>query len=68
MEKRVRVGIPRAMLYYKYKIMWSEFLKELGCEIVLSPKTNKSIMNEGVNNSIDESCLSSKIFVGHMKY
>lgn len=67
-NSKIKIGIPRAMLYYKHKVMWSTFFEELGCEIVLSPKTNKLIMNEGINNSIDESCLSSKIFVGHVKH
>lgn len=54
------------MLYYKYHVLWETFFTELGCEIVLSKNTNKDILDNGINYSIDESCLASKIFMGHV--
>jgi len=65
---KIKIGIPRAGLYYKYGKLWETFFNELGCEIVLSPETNKEIMANGINCSIDESCLSSKIYMGHINY
>jgi len=64
----MKIGIPRSFLYYKYKYLWETFFKEIGCEIILSPPTNKQILKEGVDNSIDESCLSAKIYMGHVKW
>ncbi|MCL2355316.1 MAG: acyl-CoA dehydratase activase-related protein, partial [Oscillospiraceae bacterium] len=61
------IGIPRSFLYFKFKYLWETFFTELGCEVVLSPPTNKQILKDGVNNSIDESCLSAKIYMGHVK-
>jgi predicted nucleotide-binding protein (sugar kinase/HSP70/actin superfamily) len=61
-----RIGIPRAMLYYKFGPLWRTFFEDLGCKVVLSPNTNKAILNAGLLNSVDESCLSSKIFLGHV--
>ncbi|MEG0826450.1 MAG: acyl-CoA dehydratase activase-related protein [Bacilli bacterium] len=63
----MKIGIPRAFLYYRYQYLWEVFFKELGCEIVLSPETNKKIIKTGSYYSIDESCLSSKIYLGHVE-
>lgn len=60
------VGIPRAMLYYRYGVLWETFLKELGCDVITSGETNRKTLRDGVNFSIDESCLASKIFMGHV--
>lgn len=64
----VTVGIPRAMLYYRYEILWKNFFSGLGIKCVFSPQTNKEIIREGTASSIDEACLSTKIFLGHVKY
>ncbi|MDD4036230.1 MAG: acyl-CoA dehydratase activase-related protein [Bacilli bacterium] len=66
MTNKITVGIPRSLLYYKYKYLWETFFKELGCDVILSPETNKEILNNGIKYSIDESCLSSKIYLGHI--
>ena len=63
----VTVGIPRAMLYYRYEILWKNFFSALGVKCVISPQTNKEIIKEGTAVSIDEACLSTKIFIGHVK-
>ncbi|MBA1336845.1 MAG: Activator of (R)-2-hydroxyglutaryl-CoA dehydratase [Firmicutes bacterium] len=61
-----RVGIPRALLYYNYYPMWKEFFERLGAEIVLSELTNKKILDDGVNCSVDDACLPIKLFHGHV--
>ncbi len=63
-----RVGIPRALLYYRYHILWERFFSCLGCEIIISPETNKNILDRGLAHSVDESCLASKIFLGHIDW
>ena len=68
MKKNITIGIPRAFLYFKYRYLWKTFFKELKCEILISPETNKQILKNGVNSSIDESCLSAKIYMGHVHY
>lgn len=54
------------MLYYRYKVLWETFFKELGCDIITSEETNRKILKDGINFSIDESCLPAKIFMGHV--
>ena len=63
--KKIKIGIPRAFHYYRYGILWKTFFEHLGCKIIISPETNQEILNLGVNNTIDECCLSYKIYVGH---
>ena len=62
----MKIGIPRALLYYRYHTLWETFFRELGMETVVSPKTNKTILEAGDQYSIDENCLSSKLFFGHV--
>ncbi|MBD3238336.1 MAG: hypothetical protein GF332_01700 [Candidatus Moranbacteria bacterium] len=68
MNKEKRIGIPRALLYYKYNVLWHTFFKELGFKIVTSPATNKKILQQGASLAVDESCLPVKIFLGHVDY
>lgn len=60
------IGLPRALLYFKYRHLWETFFKELGCDIILSPETNRQILEDGISFSIDECCLPSKIYMGHV--
>lgn len=66
--KKIKIGIPRALLYYRYGVLWKNFFENLGCNVILSPETNRKILELGVNNSIDECCLSYKLYVGHVIY
>ncbi len=64
----VKVGIPRALWYYKYFPLWESFFKDLGAEIIVSPVTNKNILDQGVKLIVDEACLPVKVFFGHVNY
>jgi predicted nucleotide-binding protein (sugar kinase/HSP70/actin superfamily) len=64
----MKIGIPRALLYHKYYKLWESFFEGLNCQVVVSPQTNKEILEKGANLAIDESCLSLKIFLGHIDY
>jgi predicted nucleotide-binding protein (sugar kinase/HSP70/actin superfamily) len=60
------IGLPRAMLYYRYHVLWETFFGELGLKTITSEETNRKIMQDGINFSIDECCLPAKIFMGHV--
>ena len=64
--RKITIGIPKAFLFYRYNILWTTYLKKLNCNIVYSNNTNKKTIEQGNNYSIDESCLSSKIYLGHV--
>ncbi|WP_035288298.1 acyl-CoA dehydratase activase-related protein [Clostridium sp. KNHs214] len=64
----MRIGIPKGLLYYKYEIFMKTFFEELGCEVIVSPNTNKEILNLGVKYAVDEACVPIKVFHGHVAY
>lgn len=56
------------MNYYYNGEMWKLYLENLGFKVLLSPKSNKEIMNYGIKYANDEMCLSLKNFIGHVAY
>lgn len=67
MEQTLTVGLPRAMLYYRFQVLWKAFFQELGVRTLVSPPTDRQIMEEGAALAIDEACLSLKVYLGHVK-
>ncbi|WFA09444.1 acyl-CoA dehydratase activase-related protein [Tissierella sp. Yu-01] len=64
----IKVGFPRGLYYYDYYPLWKSYFNSLNIEVVSSTKTNKDILNLGIENCVDEACLPIKIFHGHVKY
>lgn len=64
--KQITIGVPKAFLYYRYHILWKAFFNNLGHKVVESEDTTKETIELGKIYSIDESCLSSKIYLGHV--
>ncbi|HZD60143.1 MAG TPA: acyl-CoA dehydratase activase-related protein, partial [Anaerolineae bacterium] len=60
------VGVPQALLYYKYYPLWETFLRGLGAEIVVSSATTKRTVNTGTSLAENELCLPVKVFFGHL--
>lgn len=65
---KITIGIPKVLLYYKYGNLWTIFFEELGCNVLLSPNTNKKILDDGIKLSMDEACIAMKIYLGHVNY
>ena len=68
MAETIKVGIPRALLWFKYGPAWQAFFLELGAEVVLSPPTNKELLDRAVLLSVDEACLPAKLVYGHVEW
>lgn len=66
--KKIKIGIPRALTYYRYGVLWKSYFEALGCKVILSPKSNQEILSLGTKNTIDECCLPYKLYVGHALY
>ena len=62
----IRIGIPRALLYYQYYPMWKAFFEELGAEVVVSSTTTQAMLAEGASRVVAETCLPVKVFLGHV--
>ena len=62
----MRVGIPRALLYYQYLPMWETFFQRMGAEVVVSSATTKEVLSSGSSRVVAETCLPVKVFCGHV--
>lgn len=62
------VGIPRSLFYYYYKDLWKDFFDALKVPYIISPLTNKNIMDRGIDVANSEMCLSLKNYLGHIDY
>ena len=60
------IGIPRALIYWKQPYFWETFFEELGFKVLLSPSTNKEIVEMGVKVADPETCFSNKVYFGHL--
>ncbi len=63
---KIKIGIPKSLLYYYYKNLWINFFKYLKIDIILSDISNKEILEKGNTLSNDEACLSLKLYLGHV--
>lgn len=64
----MKVGIPRSINYYQNRFIWKYFFEYLKVETIVSPKTNRKIMERGIELANDEMCLSLKNYLGHIAY
>lgn len=64
----MRIGIPRSLFYHIDGPIIENFLKYLDVDIIISPKSNKKIISEGIKYASDEMCLSLKSYLGHVSY
>ena len=64
----MKIGIPRSLYYYYYDNLWINFFKFLNVDVLVSPLTNKEIMDLGIKYAQDEMCLSMKNYIGHIAY
>ncbi len=62
----IKIGIPRALLYYQYYPMWKTFFEELGADVVVSPPTTPVIKASGSSRVVSDTCLPVKVFCGHV--
>lgn len=65
---KIKIGIPRGFLYYRDYILFKNFFEGIGCTVLLSAHSNRSIIEDGKKLAVDESCLPFKIYLGHVKY
>ncbi len=62
----MKIGIPRALIYWKRPYFWETFFENLGFKVLLSPSTNKEIVEMGVKMADPETCFSQKVYWGHL--
>ena len=65
---KIKIGLPRSLFFYYDGNILISFFKNLNFEVIVSPPTNRLIVEEGMKYSNDEMCLSLKILIGHVSY
>ena len=64
--KRGPIGIPRTMFFQELMPFFRAFFEDLGFTVVYSQKTNKSVINQGVEALAAEPCYPVKVAHGHL--
>ena len=60
------IGLPRALMYHRLGTKWRAFFEALGREVVVSAPSDRGIFERGQLLSVDECCLASKLYLGHV--
>ncbi len=60
------IGIPRTLTFYDYFPFWHAFFRTLGHPVVVSDRTNKSLVEEGLSCVPSETCYPVKTVYGHI--
>ncbi len=64
--KRGAIGLPRAMFFQELMPFFRAFFEDLGFTVVYSQKTNKSVINQGIEALAAEPCYPVKVAHGHL--
>jgi len=65
-DRGLRIGIPRALMFYRYYPFLKGFLEGYGCSVQPSPPTNLEILGEGTDICVDDVCVAVKVLFGHV--
>ena len=60
------IGIPYIFFFHDHLPFWSSLLWEMGFNVKVSDKTNKEIINRGVEKVLSEACFPLKVAYGHI--
>jgi len=62
----MRIGVPEALLFYRYEPFARAFFDSLKADVVYSGPSNRTVLDEGIRSCVDEACLPIKVFQGHV--
>ena len=65
-SSKVTIGMPMALINWQLLPLFSQFLKSLGFEVVLSGKSNKRTIRRGVELVTAQPCFPVKVAYGHV--
>ena len=61
------IGIPRMLYVNDYLPYWQAFFSELGYRVVLSERTNRTLINRAIEVTAAETCFPAKVALGHIQ-
>jgi len=62
----LKIGMPRSLIFHDLFPLWKAFFSELGCRVILSGPTTKSVIHRGCEGSVVETCFPVKVALGHI--
>lgn len=65
---RPKIGIPYIFFFHDYLPFWTTVLWELGFHVEVSLKTDRQIVNLGLERVLAEACFPVKVAYGHIQY
>jgi predicted CoA-substrate-specific enzyme activase len=65
-NRTLKIGIPKALVFWELLPMFSQFFRELNCEVVLSGSTNKTLIRKGIESVTAPTCFPVKVAYGHI--
>jgi predicted CoA-substrate-specific enzyme activase len=67
LEGKPVIGVPRALHFHQYGVLWTHLLANLGFAVVVSPRTTQQIGIAGIESMTAETCYPVKVSQGHTK-
>ena len=61
------IGLPRALYLNDFFPYWQAFFGSLGYRVVISDRTNRSIINRALELTVAETCFPAKVALGHVQ-
>ncbi|HET6364682.1 MAG TPA: acyl-CoA dehydratase activase, partial [Nitrospirota bacterium] len=65
---RGRIGIPSIFYFNEYLPFWTTLLSGLGFDLEVSPRTDRQIVDLGLEGVLSEACFPVKAAIGHIRY
>ncbi len=62
----LHIGFPTALIYYSHFPFWQGYFNRLGVEIVTSPPTTRTILDDGAREAVADACIPIKLYHGHV--
>jgi predicted CoA-substrate-specific enzyme activase len=67
-KARGRIGIPYIFYFNEYLPFWVTLLSRLGFDLEISPRTNRQIVDLGLEGVLSEACFPVKVAIGHLRH
>lgn len=62
-----RIGVPYIFFFHDYLPFWTTLLWELGFDVEVSPRTNREVVQTGIEGVLADTCFPVKVAHGHIK-
>jgi len=67
-DGRPTIGMQRSLYTIQTAVLWANFFDRLGFRLVLTPTTNNTISDMGIETMTAETCYPVKVSHGHIRY